>query len=87
MEGHRMNMERLNERSADFIKASQRLTEACAQPVDSFIRDSVIRRFEFCWELELGLYMMATLGVRHSECVTFRVTPMMRNWPTKYMIL
>ncbi|MFN7504251.1 MAG: nucleotidyltransferase substrate binding protein, partial [Limnobacter sp.] len=46
-----MNMERLNERSADFIKASQRLTEACAQPVDSFIRDSVIQRFEFCWEL------------------------------------
>lgn len=44
-------MERLNERSADFLKASQRLSEACAQPLDSFIRDSVIQRFEFCWEL------------------------------------
>ncbi len=44
-------MERLNERSADFLKASQRLTEACERPLDSFIRDSVIQRFEFCWEL------------------------------------
>eukprot|EP01036_Dinobryon_divergens_P003859 gene3859-5102_t len=44
-------MERLNERSADFLKTSQRLTEACERPLDSFIRDSVIRRFEFCSEL------------------------------------
>lgn len=46
-----MSMERLSERSADFLKASTRLSEACAQPFDSFIRDSVIQRFEFCWEL------------------------------------
>lgn len=46
-----MSMERLSERSADFLKASARLSEACAQPFDSFIRDSVIQRFEFCWEL------------------------------------
>ena len=46
-----MSTERLSERSADFLKASTRLSEACAQPFDSFIRDSVIQRFEFCWEL------------------------------------
>lgn len=46
-----MSTERLSERSADFLKASARLSEACAQPFDSFIRDSVIQRFEFCWEL------------------------------------
>lgn len=46
-----MDIERFNERSEDFLKASKRLSEACAQPFDSFIRDSVIQRFEFCWEL------------------------------------
>ena len=46
-----MNNQRLNERIDDFTKASQRLSEACKQPLDSFIRDSVIQRFEFCWEL------------------------------------
>lgn len=42
---------RLNERAQAFIKATARLEEACAQPFSSFIRDSVIQRFEFCWEL------------------------------------
>lgn len=46
-----MDTQRMTERSADFLKASKRLSEACAQPFDSFIRDSVIQRFEFCWEL------------------------------------
>lgn len=46
-----MTTTRFSERSADFVKASNRLSEACAQPFDSFIRDSVIQRFEFCWEL------------------------------------
>ena len=46
-----MDIERLNERARDFTKAAARLEEACAQPFSSFIRDSVIQRFEFCWEL------------------------------------
>lgn len=46
-----MDTERLKQRAADFIKATTRLEEACAQPFSSFIRDSVIQRFEFCWEL------------------------------------
>lgn len=33
------------------VKAAARLEEACQQPFSSFIRDSVIQRFEFCWEL------------------------------------
>lgn len=46
-----MKTTRFNERAEDFVKASRRLSEACEQPLDSFIRDSVIQRFEFCWEL------------------------------------
>jgi nucleotidyltransferase substrate binding protein (TIGR01987 family) len=46
-----MNIERFNERKQELIKAVQRLEEACMQPFSSFIRDSVIQRFEFCWEL------------------------------------
>jgi nucleotidyltransferase substrate binding protein (TIGR01987 family) len=41
----------LQERVSELVKATSRLEEACQQPVSSFIRDSVIRRFEFCWEL------------------------------------
>lgn len=46
-----MNTERYKERQQELITAVQRLEEACAQPFSSFIRDSVIQRFEFCWEL------------------------------------
>lgn len=46
-----MNTERYNERRQELITTVQRLEEACAQPFSSFIRDSVIQRFEFCWEL------------------------------------
>lgn len=46
-----MERQRLRERGQDFLKATERLAEACAQPYSEFIRDSVIQRFEFCWEL------------------------------------
>lgn len=46
-----MDLQRFHERVRDFLKASERLVEACAQPENAFIRDSVIQRFEFCWEL------------------------------------
>ncbi len=46
-----MDIERFNERKQELITAVQRLEEACAQPFTSFIRDSVIQRFEFSWEL------------------------------------
>lgn len=46
-----MDIERYNERKQELLNAVQRLEEACAQPFSSFIRDSVIQRFEFCWEL------------------------------------
>jgi nucleotidyltransferase substrate binding protein (TIGR01987 family) len=35
----------------EFEKAIQRLNEALLQPKNEFIRDSVIQRFEFCFEL------------------------------------
>ena len=41
-----MNPERFSQRRADFQKAVARLEEACAQPESSFLRDSVIQRFE-----------------------------------------
>lgn len=46
-----MDIDRYNERRQELLNAVQRLDEACAQPFSSFIRDSVIQRFEFCWEL------------------------------------
>ena len=42
---------RFEQRANDFIRAAERLAEACEQPFTPFIRDSVIQRFEFCWEL------------------------------------
>lgn len=46
-----MDQNRFNERKDELIKAITRLEEACAQPFSTFIRDAVIQRFEFCWEL------------------------------------
>ena len=46
-----MDEQRLMERKTELLKAISRLEEACAQPFSSFIRDAVIQRFEFCWEL------------------------------------
>ena len=42
---------RLQERIKELAKATQRLKDACEQPETSFMRDSVIQRFEMCWEL------------------------------------
>ncbi len=47
----RKSHERVHERCQDFLKATERLADACAQPYSEFLRDSVIQRFEFCWEL------------------------------------
>ncbi len=46
-----MSRERLQQRIQQFQRAVERLEEACAQPENEFIRDSVIQRFEFCFEL------------------------------------
>lgn len=46
-----MPTERFIQRQTDFVKAVTRLEEACAQEENSFIRDSVIQRFEFSWEM------------------------------------
>lgn len=46
-----MATNRLQERIADFAKALDRLEAALARPRDEFIRDSVIQRFEFTFEL------------------------------------
>jgi hypothetical protein len=51
-----MNSTRLEQRANDFILAAERLAEACQQPFTPFIRDSVIQRFEFCWELADQVY-------------------------------
>lgn len=57
--------ERFLQRRADFQKAVTRLEEACAQPENSFLRDSVIQRFEFSWELAWKMLklQLAFLGV------------------------
>ena len=46
-----MDIQRFTERKAELVKAVSRLRDACAQPYNEFLRDSVIQRFEFCWEL------------------------------------
>ncbi|MEA1051051.1 HI0074 family nucleotidyltransferase substrate-binding subunit [Lamprobacter modestohalophilus] len=46
-----MDIERLNERIADFLKGVYQLERAVAQPFDEFTRDATIQRFEFCYEL------------------------------------
>jgi nucleotidyltransferase substrate binding protein (TIGR01987 family) len=60
-----MVAERFDLRRADFTKAVARLGEACEQPQNSFIRDSVIQRFEFCWELAWKMLKLrlAFLGI------------------------
>jgi nucleotidyltransferase substrate binding protein (TIGR01987 family) len=46
-----MTDERLAQRVTTFTQAVQRLHDAVNQPDTEFIRDAVIRRFEFCYEL------------------------------------
>ena len=43
--------DRLTQRIEQFLQALSRLESACRQPEDEFIRDSVIQRFEFTFEL------------------------------------
>jgi nucleotidyltransferase substrate binding protein (TIGR01987 family) len=42
---------RLALRKKEFLDALARLKEACNQPENSFMRDAVIQRFEFTYEL------------------------------------
>lgn len=46
-----MDNERLLERITDYLKAYSQLEKATKQPLNEFIRDSVIQRFEFTYEL------------------------------------
>lgn len=46
-----MDNERLKERIADYTKALNQLRKAVEQPENEFLRDSVIQRFEFTYEL------------------------------------
>ncbi|MHB1947959.1 MAG: nucleotidyltransferase substrate binding protein [Gammaproteobacteria bacterium] len=46
-----MDNERLLERISDYLKAYVQLEKAVRQPENEFIRDSVIQRFEFTYEL------------------------------------
>jgi nucleotidyltransferase substrate binding protein (TIGR01987 family) len=47
---HQAQIERFEERKQDFIDCVNSLNEAVQQPFTSFIRDSVIKRYECCWE-------------------------------------
>ena len=46
-----MSKERFIERQAEVLNAAARLQEAVAQPESSIVRDAVIQRFEFSFEL------------------------------------
>ncbi len=46
-----IDTDRFLERKQELAQAVARLQEACEQPFSSFLRDAVIQRFEFCWEL------------------------------------
>jgi nucleotidyltransferase substrate binding protein (TIGR01987 family) len=46
-----MDATRLQERIEEFLRAVSQLEKAAARPEDEFIRDSVIQRFEFTYEL------------------------------------
>lgn len=46
-----MDEVRMRERIGDYIKACGQLEKAIARPFDEYIRDSVIQRFEICYEL------------------------------------
>lgn len=46
-----MDATRLQERIEEFLRAVSQLEKAVARPEDEFIRDSVIQRFEFTYEL------------------------------------
>jgi len=46
-----MDTIRLQERIDEFLKALSQLRKAVQRPKDEFIRDSVIQRFEFTYEL------------------------------------
>ena len=55
-----MSKERFTERQIDVRNAAARLAEAVALPESDIVRDAVIRRFEFCFELvwkTLKLYL------------------------------
>jgi len=46
-----MSRERFEERRQQYLKAAGRLREALDQPETSFMRDAIIQRFEFTFEL------------------------------------
>lgn len=46
-----METDRLAERIAEFARANAQLAKACGRPKDEFLRDAVIQRFEFTYEL------------------------------------
>ena len=61
MEGG-LDNERLGERVADYLSAFSQLEKALAQPYNEFIRDSVIQRFEFTYELSWKMLKLKLQG-------------------------
>lgn len=62
-----MSTDRFQQRANDLRRAVARLVEACEQPFSPFVRDAVLLRFKFCWELawrtlQLRLEMAGTVA-------------------------
>lgn len=65
-----MTEERLRERLENYKKALKRLEEALGKKPDPYIYDSVIKRFEFTYELAWKL-MKALIEYQGGESVSF----------------
>jgi nucleotidyltransferase substrate binding protein (TIGR01987 family) len=66
-----MDLVHLQERIGEYLRALRQLESAIAEPLDEFVRDSIIRRFEFtfeeAWQLLQARLALESIGTSHSK--------------------